>query len=320
MPMPATEPCWVIHDGNAGNRRQATALATSLKLPFREWALQVRAPHRWLAPRKLPGYRRALSDSFSDQLEDSPPRLAIGCGRLAALATRVTGAAGVRSIQILDPRIDPRHWDLVIAPSHDRLRGENVIAMLGSLSPVDAAWLEQARQMLPRIGQLAGPRTAVLLGGPTAATRFDRTALEALCAKLDHWLAVDGGSALVCASRRTPSAWASLLRQRYGGDANLVWMDTTDGENPYPAVLGWADRIIVSPDSVNMVSEACATPLPVFVAEPERASGRVADFLAALLATGRIQVQGREPGRYLAAAMAETARVAALVRTRLSLD
>ena len=84
--------------------------------------------------------------------------------------------------------------------------------------------------------------------------------------------------------------------------------------------LGWADRIIVSPDSVNMVSEACATPLPVFVAEPDRARGRVADFLAALLATGRIQVQGREPGRYLAAAMVETARVAALVRTRLSLD
>ncbi len=320
MPMQPIEPCWVIHDGSAGNRRQATALAAALKLPFREWTLQARAPHRWLAPRKLPGHERALDDGFSDALAGSLPALAIGCGRLAALATRLAGEAGIRSIQILNPHIDPRHWDLVIAPVHDRLRGENVVAMLGSLSPVDAAWLEQARRTMPRIGEMPAPRTAVLLGGPTPATRFDRAALEVLCSKLDRWLAVEGGSGLLCGSRRTPAAWAPLLRERYGGKDGLVWMDTIDGENPYPAVLGWADRIIVSPDSVNMVSEACATSVPVFVAEPERATGRVADFLASLLQMGRVQAQGPEPGWHHAIALAETERVAAAVRERLSLD
>lgn len=316
-PLPA--PCWVIHDGAAGNRRQALALADALALPYREWVLDHRGPAAWLAPHKFPGAATAFGDPFRADLTSSPPTLAIGCGRVAALATRLAREAGAKAIQILDPRVSTRHWDLVIAPEHDGLAADNVIVTLGSLHPVDADWLQRARQDFPQPGRLSGSRTAVLLGGPTHATRFDRSALEVLCSKLEYWLAQDGGSVMICGSRRTPPAWAPLLRERYRGEDHLVWLDDTDGANPYPGVLAWADRIIASPDSVNMISEACATAAPVYIAEPARATGRVGKFIQSLLTRGRVRAQLRKPTPFAVTPLVETRRIAGLVRERLSL-
>ncbi len=321
-PMPTSPPpaSWVLHDGAAGNRRQALALADALDLPGNETQLEHNRLARLLAPHVFPGAARLLGDDFSQRLRQPGPQLAIGCGRLAALATRLARGAGHRAVQILDPRLDPAHWDLVVAPEHDGLRGANVIALLGSLHPVDDDWLAGMRSHFASIGDLPGPRTAVLLGGPTRATRFNRGALEVLLAKLEFQLARDGGSLVLCGSRRTPPAWAPLLRARYAADGHRTWFDASDGENPYAGALAWADRIVVSPDSVNMVSEACATAAPVFVAEPDRATGRVHRFLRSLQARGRIRAQQRELDDFSVTPLRETARVAARVRERLGLD
>ena len=75
------------------------------------------------------------------------------------------------------------------------------------------------------------------------------------------------------ASRRTPARYRSRLRARCKGLAALLWLDERDGANPYAGLLAWADRIVYTPDSVNMVSEAAATRAPVFVADPGMAQG-----------------------------------------------
>ena len=318
-PAAAAQTCWVLHDGAAGNRRQASALADALGLPWHEWQLQADPLTRWFAPRRFLGRSGGFGPAFDKALRESAPALVIGCGRLAALASRQARGHGARAVQVLDPRIDPAHWDWVIAPEHDGLHAANVLSLSGSLNPVDEAWLAQARMQFPALSALSAPRTAVLLGGPTRAVKFNRGALEALLAKLEYSLQRDGGSLMICASRRTPAAWAPLLRARYATDGHRVWMDESDGANFYAGALAWAERIVVSPDSVNMISEACATALPVFVAEPGRASGRVRRFLDALLASGRIRALERDSGSFQAAPLRETARVAALLRERLSL-
>ena len=310
---------WVLHDGHAGNRRQASALADALGVPWQEYVLQSRLPARWLAPLRMGSTNAAFGEEFASSLTMSRPSLVIGCGRQAALATRFAREAGAKTVQILDPRISTRHWDLVIAPEHDGLSGDNVITLAGSLHPVDGVWLQDARDRLPALGLLPGPRTAVLLGGPTRAVRFDRSAFEVLATKLEYWLAREGGCLMICGSRRTPPEIQALVRERYRADPGIVWMDSADGENPYAGVLAWADRFVVSPDSVNMLSEACATSVPVYVAEPGRATGRVRRYLDDLLRRGRIRAQGREPSPFTGEPLIETPRVAALVRERLSL-
>lgn len=320
-----------ISDGRAGNARQADALAAALAegLDVDRSALTLtpRAPWRWIAPRRVPGAGQAYGPDFAALLA-APPDIVIGCGRQAALATRLLRARGARVVQILDPRLDPSHWDVVVVPEHDRLHGPNVapsnaapsneIRMLGSLHPVDDAWLARARETFAAFAALPAPRTAFLLGGTSAHARFDRMAFEVMASKFEAVLARDGGSVLLTTSRRTPKELRDVLRHRYDGTPGVVWRDDSDGPNPYPGLLAWADRIVCSPDSVNMISEACATRVPVFVFDPGRVRGRPRAFLDTLLSRGRIRAMDAQLDAFDVEPLRETARVAAQLRARLA--
>ena len=331
-----TARCWAVSDGRAGNARQAEALAAAIAIHLANdgaiddagndtgeraidtHLLSPRAPWRWAAPRRLPCAHAAFGAAFTTALA-SPPSLVVGCGRQAALATRLLGDRGARTVQILDPRIAPSHWDLVVVPEHDALRGDNVITALGSLHPVDDGWLARARDAFPSFAALPRPRTALLLGGSSRHAQFDAAAFAALADQLDGALARDGGSVLATTSRRSPEAVRHALAQRYGHAPHRAWRGPEDGDNPYPGLLAWADRIVCSPDSVNMVTEACATRVPVFVFAPQRVEGGPRRFLDALLARGRIRAMDDALAAFDAEPLRETARVARLVSERLAL-
>lgn len=307
-----------VSDGRAGNARQATALACALAADAGACVLQPRAPWRWLAPRRLPFAAGACGAEFAALLA-RPPALAIGCGRQAALATRLLRERGSRVVQILDPRLPSRHWDIVVVPEHDGLRGDNVVTLAGSLHPVDDVWLAGARAAFPDLARLPSPRIAVLVGGPSAHAALDVPAVEALLSAAESMALDEGGSLLVAASRRTPTTVRAALRARRPRVPALAWADEADGANPYAGMLAWADRIACSADSVNMLSEACATRAPVFVHRPDALRGRPRRFVDDLLARGRIRPLGAAAAPFAVEPLRETARVAAELRTRLGL-
>lgn len=305
---------WTLTDGKAGNVRQANALAGALAAPFHACTLAARAPWRWLAPRMLPGAAHAFGEVLAPR---HAPALAIGCGRQAALATRLLRDRGAKAVQILDPRIDPRHWDLIVVPEHDRLRGGNVIPMIGSLHPVDDLWLAAARREFPAFAALPGPRTALLVGGDSAHVRFDAGMIEALLDRIAARVQDEGGSVLATASRRTPANVRARLRMQFSRLPGVVWTGEADVANPYAGLLAWADRIVCTADSVNMLSEAAATHAPVFVAGLDRVGGRPRRFVDVLMTSGRIRVVGHHMDAYPVTPLRETARVAAEVQARL---
>ncbi|WP_456969750.1 mitochondrial fission ELM1 family protein [Luteibacter sp. HA06] len=312
--------CWVVTDGAAGNRRQALALAEALTPTIREIVVELRAPWSWFAPRQLPGSRIAL-DRNNDSLLPPWPNLVIGCGRSAAWATRQIrqwSDGKTLAVQVLDPRIDPVHWDLVIAPKHDTLRGENVLNPLGSLHPIDDAWLADGRDGFAQFAGLPSPRLGVLIGGARRGAPFDDNAAAAFLAAVKARHAVDGGSVLVAASRRTPGTQRTRIREAFAGLPGVVWADSTDGANPYPGILGWADRLVVTPDSVNMLSEACATGRPVhtFVSRP--LPEKLQRFHQELRAAGLLHdIDAQTPPTQTP--LRETAAIASEVRRHLGL-
>ena len=310
---------WAVSDDRAGNLRQAVALADAIDPGRTDTRLLApRWPWRLFAPLAAPGSDHAFGAAFDASLH-APPLIAIGCGRQAALATRRLRARGARVVQVLDPRIDPAHWDLLVVPWHDGVRGANVLTLLGSLHPVDAAWLAQAREAFAGFAALPRPRTAVLLGGSSRHVRFDRADFDLLASQLDAALARDGGSLLLTASRRTPRELRAALRQRYATTPGFTWLGPADGANPYAGMLAWADRIVCSPDSVNMISEACATDVPVHVFDPARARSRLRAFLDDLLACGRIRALDARLAPFDVEPLRETARIARDVCERLDL-
>ncbi len=318
MQQPAilSTPCWTLTDGHAGNVRQARALAGALGVDSTDWTLQPRAPWRWWAPRRLAGDTQAFGPEFSRALI-APPSLAIGCGRQSALATRLLRERGSFSVQILDPRVDPSNWDLVIAPEHDGLHGPNVITLDGSLHPVDASWLSSARDAFASMQPADGPLLALLVGGDSAHARLDVAALDAIAEPLLDWSASERGRVWATASRRTSPAVRARLRERFGQAPHRVWDSTGDGPNPYAGLLAWADRIVCTADSVNMLSEACATDAPVYVAGIDALQGRPRRFVDRLLAIGRIRPLKDLATSFAFTPLRETPRVAKEVRSRL---
>ncbi len=312
--------CWVITDAAAGNQRQALALAQRLDMPVRHLQLEPAAPWSWLAPRLTVGALAALSSAQKQQFAPPWPAVAIGCGRMSALYTRLlrTLSSGrCYTVQVLDPRIDPTHWDTVIAPRHDGLAGPNVLQPLGSLNPVDDHWLQDGRDADPGFAELPRPRVGVLLGGPRKGVSFDAAYISQLAGQLLARQREEGGSLLVLASRRTPAPLVELMRQRLLGQPGLIWSGQDDGSNPYPGVLGWADRLVVTPDSVNMLSEACAVGCPVHTFVVGSLPGKLARFHQDLRQAGRLHdidataIAPAEPLR-------ETAAIAATLYERVA--
>lgn len=315
-----SDQCWAITDHAAGNQRQALALATQMHCPVRHLQLEPRPPWSWLAPRLTLAGRCALPPDQNALFAPPWPHLAIGCGRTAALFTRMLrGLSGGRcyTVQILDPRIDPAQWDTVIAPRHDRLQGANVVQPLGSLNPVDDKWLADGRDSAQHFADLPRPRVGVLVGGPRQGVAMDLDYVSELFTRLSARQRAEGGSLLVLTSRRTPPGWIALVRHIMQDLPGLVWTGPGDGPNPYAAVLGWADRLVVTPESVNMLSEACAVGCPVHTLVTSPLPEKMARFHVALRTAGCLHdldtvLSTRQ------AALRETAAIAAEVRKRMA--
>ena len=302
--------CWIITDGAAGNRRQALALAEALDRRARLIDVSLRPPWKWLSPHWLAGAPSALRPALSPPW----PALVIGCGRAGAVALDALpkqSLGGPLRIQILNPRCPPQRFDRVIAPAHDALEGDNVHSLIGSLHSITPAWLAAAREQSPQWAQSPGPRTLLLIGGRRRQVGFGAAALRELMAILEHWQSRDEGSLWISLSRRTPVAWRTAIERHLPklGQVQL-WRDTGDGENPYRSWIAWADRIVVTPDSVNMLSEACATSKPVLTHAPRGVGGRLGELHRSLRDSGRLRPLRLDYQPWNYAPLQECARIA----------
>lgn len=319
MTTPLPGECWAITDHSAGNQRQALALAEGLGMPVRHIVLTARPPWSWLSPRLTLGGRLALPASQRATYASPWPAVAIGCGRGAALFTRMLrdyANGHCHTVQILDPRIDPAHWDTVIAPRHDQLAGPNVLQLLGSLNPIDDAWLKDGRDACPALQELPRPRVGVLIGGLRKGLALDVHYARQLVERLLARRRIEGGSLMVLASRRTPPAVMDAVNAALRDVPGLTWSGPDDGNNPYPGVLGWADRLVVTPDSVNMLSEACAVGCPVHTLVMTPLPPKLARFHASLREAGLLHdLDDQPPPRQRP--LRETGSIIATLRERI---
>ncbi len=311
--------CWVVSDGKAGMEVQCRGLAEALGFDPVVKRISVRRPWRWLPP-LLISQPLARIDPATDSLDPPWPDVLIASGRqTVALSIAIRRQSGGRTftIQVQNPTVDPGNFDVVVAPRHDRLGAANVIATIGGLNRVTEARLAAAAaQFGARYAHLPHPRVAVLIGGNSKVHRLTAAATRRLGAQLAELARREGAGLMVTPSRRTGAANIDILRQALSGLSAEIWDGT--GENPYYTFLALADSIIVTSDSVNMVSEAATTGKPVFTVDLDGGSPKFRRFHETMRAEGMTRPFTGTLDQWTYPPLRDTPRAAAEIRRRLA--
>ena len=203
------------------------------------------------------------------------------------MAVRRLSGNRTLTVHIQDPLIRPDAFDLVVAMAHDRIpAGGNVIKVATALHDLTAENLAAAgARWRDRLGRLGRPLAGVTIGGDTKRQAFAAADGRRLIAALQR-LRAGGLSLAITPSRRTPANIRTQLERAFGGDSKVFLWDLA-GDNPYRGMLAFCDRLIVTGDSVSMISEALSTPHPVEVFDLGFARYRT--FLGDLLERGLIR-------------------------------
>lgn len=257
--------------GSTGMMAQVRALAKAMDLDPYIGVATLKKPWSWLPNICYDGWllkfvlRYALNKS--ENLKKPYPDIIISCGRKAALiaAAIKQNQPSVKVIHIQDPQMSPKHFDVVVAMEHDKIKGDNVIKTLFALHSITPDVLAAAKEeFTSRFAAYPKPHIAVLIGGSTNKYILNKERMESLIAHLRDWLVGTQGSLLITPSRRTGTENIAALQQAFSDNKNVYIYDGNE-ENPYLGLLACADEIIVTNDSVNMMSEAFATGKPVTI-------------------------------------------------------
>lgn len=188
---------------------------------------------------------------------------------------------------------DVRKFDFIVVGRHDELTGPNVFVARTALHRASPARLAAAaHDWAARLAHLPRPLVSVLIGGTNGRFRLGVAEAQALAGQLATMMRRDKVGLALTPSRRTDPAAAQVFAEILRPLGALVWDGA--GDNPYMGMLALADAIVVTLDSVSMVSEAAATGAPVLLADLPGSSRRIGMFLKDLVDAGRLRpYQGR---------------------------
>ena len=264
--------CWVVTEGMVGTENQCLGVAEALGLEPTIIKIGLKQPWKALSP--WLGFE--VNRAFTSPLLPPYPDIVIASGRKSIAASRYIKKKSngkCFTVQIQDPKVSSKCFDLVAAPHHDELRGDNVIVTHGAPNKLTPNKLAEAKkEFAPVFEKLKSPRVAVLIGGNSKTHKMTPDVTTKMVVQLKQLDA----SLMITASRRTGEENMKVIKDELNAPQNYIW--DGQGENPYLGMLAWADYIIVTEDSVSMMSDAATTGKPVYVIEMEGSSPRFDKF------------------------------------------
>ena len=267
---------WVITGGHAGHQEPCIGVVEALGIAPVVKVVDPVLPWRGLAPYGPAAPSREIRPPWPDLLLVSG-RQSIPFAR--AIKRRSGGRTFVTVLQ--NPVVAPRHFDLVWVNDHDALAGDNVIRTLTTPSRMtDARLAEGAAALHARAPVLTDRILGVVIGGSSRFYRFGRAEAERLASDIIALAERSGLSIAVTPSRRTGAENIAILQQALAGHRAWVW--DMAGDNPYFGILGAAEHLVVTCDSVNMLGEAAFTGKPVHAYKLPGSSDKIEAFHKAL--------------------------------------
>jgi len=281
----------VVSDGKAGHLNQSKAMAQELNVALQERGIEVenkivdikfKSPlaakmisflsflsHPRFCQGRLRYLKWFLTKETFLKIVSLKSDFVISCGSsVAGVNFILSKDHGAKSICILKPGIlSFRRFDMVVLPQHDEItnqgRIKNIVMTQGAPNMVTREYLstqvEELTQEFPQIAARRQLKIGVLIGGPAKHDVLSEPLIKMVIHQVREAAEKIDADIFLTTSRRTPHAIESLITREFKGCKRCQVLIIANEKN-FPSavggILGASDIVVVSGDSISMVSEA----------------------------------------------------------------
>ena len=252
----------LLTEGMHGMISQVEGLAKALDIQFTHQKVELNSFWKLIPPNLTP-----ISNLVFKKFDVSDFDIVISCGRKSVIPSiylKKNSKKKVLNIHIQDPKVSLTNFDLVIAPEHDNLNGNNVITSKGAIHYLTLDDIKNNHNYLSDKLNKNQEYLLLVLGGPNKYYDYSDTNLKNIFGKVKKILDSNNLQAIVIPSMRTPKRTINLASECLGKE-NLV-INNVD-KKAYLSGLSLAKYIVVTCDSTSMISEAALTGKPIYIAE-----------------------------------------------------
>jgi len=252
----------LLTEGRHGMISQVEGLAKALDIEFIHQKVELNSFWKLIPPNLTP-----VSKLVFKKIDISDFDIIISCGRKSVIPSiylKKSSKKKVFNIHIQDPKVSLGNFDLVIAPEHDNLRGKNVITSKGAIHYLTLDEIKNNHNYLSNRLNKNHEYLLLVLGGPNKYYDYEDQNLINIFSIIKKILNKNNLQAIVIPSMRTPTKIINLADEHLGPE-NLV-INNID-KKAYLSGLSLAKYIVVTCDSISMISEAALTEKPIYIAD-----------------------------------------------------
>ena len=196
------------------------------------------------------------------------------------------------NIHLQKPNFNSKHFDILIIPEHDEFyRQNNIIKIVGSLSPFNEMQIQKKNPVIEKkFKYFKSPNVLVLLGGKSKRYTPTNTDYSKLLLNIKYAAKKISANVIICQSRRTPENVLYLAKQIFSDFTDQFYISKKDEPNIDPSIIKICDYIIVTNDSVNMISEIASTTKNLFLGYLNKERSKLKSFHKKLLMQNNIKI------------------------------
>ena len=250
----------LLTQGMHGMVSQVEGLAKALNLSYKHQTIKLKPFWNFIPPVLSPISENLVKDKF---VCDS--RVIISCGRksvIPSIALKKRLGKDIFTIHIQDPKVSLRHFDLIVSPEHDDIKGDNVITTRGAIHYLTKKEIKENSNYLG-LEKEKKKLVAFIIGGPNKYYNYSDQAVHYIFNKVKTLFTPDKYKIIIIPSFRTPE---SIIKKAYNTFSFNHHVIKTVDKKAYLSALAISDYNIVTCDSTSMISEAAVTGKPVYIA------------------------------------------------------
>ena len=251
----------LLTQGMHGMVSQVEGLAKALGLSYKHQKIELKSFWNLIPPRISPVSENLVKNKFVCDC-----KIIISCGRksvIPSVALKKRLGNQIFNIHIQDPKISFKHFDLIVSPEHDNLKGENIINTTGAIHYLTKKEIMDNSNYLGIEKDKRKELVAFIVGGPNKYFKYSEKQVHELFTKVKTLFTPDKFKIIVIPSYRTPENILKIAFNTFNVDHYVV---KNIDKKAYLSALAISNYIVVTCDSTSMISEAAITGKPVYVA------------------------------------------------------